>query len=52
MTSPVWDVEEDEGNLSRDAGDGTGEGYARYELSAEGESATIAINPLAKETLH
>jgi hypothetical protein len=24
-------------------GDGTGEGYARYELSAEGDNAHIAI---------
>ncbi len=41
-TSPAWDAEEDEGGLSREAGDGMGDGYARYELSADGESAMMA----------
>lgn len=48
-TSPVCGVLLDEGvrlppGWTNVAGDGTGVEYARYELSEDGESATIAVN--------
>lgn len=50
-TSPVgcWAAAPAEGGMdvawlaSGEVGEGTGEGYARYELSAEGERAHIAV---------
>lgn len=40
-TSPDWEVDA-EGAEGPECGDGTGEGYARYELSADGERAATA----------
>ncbi len=47
-TSPVWGVEDAAGgweafNCVSEDGEGTGDGYARYELSEEGDNATIAV---------